>query len=254
MRIFDIFEDESIIDLKSLKDDEIRTYANGMAKVVYQNSHGVIDIASVRVPQKYRRKGAARKALGEFLAATDAAGLTVKLIASSLDKKTHTWKLVRFYESLGFKITGERANALGDPWMQRDPKKKMNESSDSHKPALKKLDVLPIIDSRDMDGAKTPLKVVPYNKTAASYNDEEAIRNAPYKEFNTNDLVTEQDWISKKKVANLITNRRPDSHPAVVMNTSQGLLIYRGNHRAVAAHLVGDKFKAKYIDALNDAS
>ena len=73
----------------------------------------------MRTPQAKRGKGSARAALSQFLQEADARGLSVKLQASALDKKTSTAKLVKFYQSLGFKPTGRTINALGEPEMLR---------------------------------------------------------------------------------------------------------------------------------------
>jgi predicted GNAT family acetyltransferase len=80
-----------------------------------------LKIYSVRTPQAKRGKGSARKAMEQFLQQADREGKTVYLDASALDKKTSTAKLVKFYESLGFVLTGKRANALGEPEMKREP-------------------------------------------------------------------------------------------------------------------------------------
>lgn len=79
---------------------------------------GAFDIASLRVPPKVQGQGLARDAMKSFLAATDAAEKDVKLLASPLTKATKLAQLVRFYESLGFKVTG-RGNPAGDPVMIR---------------------------------------------------------------------------------------------------------------------------------------
>lgn len=79
----------------------------------------VVKISSVRTPVAKRRSGEARRALQEVLRQSDAAGLPVALDASPLDHRTRLDKLVSFYESLGFTVTGERVNRLGDPRMTR---------------------------------------------------------------------------------------------------------------------------------------
>ena len=77
-----------------------------------------LELFSLRTPVSARKQGAAKAAMLAFLDKTDAAGITVKLLASPLDKKTRLDKLVAFYQSLGFKITG-RGNAAGEPNMER---------------------------------------------------------------------------------------------------------------------------------------
>jgi hypothetical protein len=80
-----------------------------------------VSISSLRTPQRKRGLGSARSAMVEFLNETDAAGLSVGLLASPLDKTTKPSRLVNFYETLGFEKTG-RSNAAGDPYMIRRPK------------------------------------------------------------------------------------------------------------------------------------
>lgn len=81
-----------------------------------------VGLASVRTPAAKRGAGSARAALLQFLAATDAAGLPVTLIASPLDRSTQVDKLVSFYRSLGFLLSGQRGNPAGDPVMERPPR------------------------------------------------------------------------------------------------------------------------------------
>ena len=80
------------------------------------------ELISVRTPTSKRGQGGGRAAISAFLAETDARGMTVKLAASPLDKKTRLGPLVAFYESLGFNRTGRNINMAGDPEMLREPK------------------------------------------------------------------------------------------------------------------------------------
>lgn len=91
---------------------------------------GTAEVISVRTPQAKRGGGSARRALEIFLAEADKRGVSVKLQASPLDKKTHLDKLVRFYQSLGFELTGRKINAVGDPEMVR-PAKELNQTATS---------------------------------------------------------------------------------------------------------------------------
>lgn len=77
------------------------------------------EIISVRTPANKRKAGSARAALEAFIKQADEAGMTLKLGASPLDKKTHLGKLVRFYQSLGFELTGRTINAAGEPELVR---------------------------------------------------------------------------------------------------------------------------------------
>lgn len=81
------------------------------------------ELISVRTPTSKRGQGGGRAAISAFLAETDARGMTVKLAASPLDKKTRLGPLVAFYESLGFNKTGRNINMAGDPEMLREPQK-----------------------------------------------------------------------------------------------------------------------------------
>ncbi len=106
----------------------------GDATVQYQMaSNGNIELSSVRVPTKNRGKGEARRAVQELLAEADRRGLGVQLIASPLDSKTKLGKLVDFYKSLGFEVSG-RGNPAGDPKMVRPKSEKAKVPSDDQLP------------------------------------------------------------------------------------------------------------------------
>lgn len=104
-----------------LKGSSIRTEKIGSTTIDYGVGKGTAEIISVRTPVAKRGEGSARAALAEFLREADELGLQVKLQASALDKKTSTAKLVAFYKSLGFELTGVKINAVGDPEMIRPP-------------------------------------------------------------------------------------------------------------------------------------
>jgi hypothetical protein len=80
-----------------------------------------VDVYSIRTPVKSRRKGSARGAMVAFLEEADRRGLAVTLLASPLDKATSLPRLVQFYQSLGFVLTGRSGNAAGHPLMRREP-------------------------------------------------------------------------------------------------------------------------------------
>jgi len=102
----------------------------GDSTIVYEvkPNDNIVEIQSIRTPQSKRGKGSARKATELFLKQTDANGFTTKLYASGLDKKTNDAKLIRFYESLGFKATGRTINAYGSPEMIRYAPKTISEA------------------------------------------------------------------------------------------------------------------------------
>ena len=79
------------------------------------------EIISVRTPAAKRKAGAARRALEAFIREADQQGLALTLGASPLDRKTHLGKLVKFYQSLGFELTGRTINTAGEPAMARAP-------------------------------------------------------------------------------------------------------------------------------------
>lgn len=85
---------------------------------VYLDVPNHIELQSLRTPATKRGTGSARAAMVEFLKQTDKAGLDVKLLASPLDRKTRIDKLVAFYASFGFEVTG-RGNMAGEPNMLR---------------------------------------------------------------------------------------------------------------------------------------
>ena len=105
---------------RGLRGDFSRETKIGDTTIIYGvGSNGTAEIISVRTPQAKRGAGSARRALEAFLAEADQRGLQIKLQASPLDKKTSLAKLVQFYQSLGFELTGRKINAAGDPEMVR---------------------------------------------------------------------------------------------------------------------------------------
>lgn len=91
--------------------------------IIYEvPEHGNVDLVSLRTPTRIRGNGSARVAMAAFLSATDKHGLTVELGASPLDARTKLSRLVQFYQSMGFELTGEHINMAGDPLMIRHPK------------------------------------------------------------------------------------------------------------------------------------
>lgn len=97
----------------------------GDTRIIYGISSDATsgEIISVRTPAAKRKAGSARAALTTFIQAADEAGIILKLGASPLDRKTHLGKLVHFYQSLGFELTGRKINSAGEPELVRHPKK-----------------------------------------------------------------------------------------------------------------------------------
>lgn len=78
-----------------------------------------VEIISLRTPVRHRNKGSARKAMSMLLGEIDRHGMAATLAASSLDRRTRQHRLVSFYQSLGFELTGTSINMAGDPVMHR---------------------------------------------------------------------------------------------------------------------------------------
>jgi hypothetical protein len=83
-----------------------RRIKTGDTTLTYAVGEDGAKIILVRTPKDKRGQGGARKAMQEFLAATDAAGLPVTLTVAEQDATTDAGKLRGFYESLGF-VAGE---------------------------------------------------------------------------------------------------------------------------------------------------
>jgi N-acetylglutamate synthase-like GNAT family acetyltransferase len=90
------------------------------ARLLYQVSGDLIDLASLRVSGKKRNQGLALAAMKALVAEADARKLRIKLLASPLDKRTNLNRLGNFYLNLGFRIIG-RGNPLGHAIMERLP-------------------------------------------------------------------------------------------------------------------------------------
>lgn len=102
-------------------DGRVKTTKIGNTTLVYSSHESYVKLQSVRTPVAHRGTGSARSALDTFLKETDALDLPVFLDASPLDRKTGLSGLVKFYQSLGFQLTGKKVNAMGDPEMKRKP-------------------------------------------------------------------------------------------------------------------------------------
>ncbi len=76
-------------------------------------------LQSLRTKASEKKKGYARAAMIEFLNLADKTGMDIDLGASPLTRDTNLGKLVSFYQSLGFELTGSKINPAGDPQMIR---------------------------------------------------------------------------------------------------------------------------------------
>lgn len=103
--------------------EEYGSLKHGNTTIGYQNKDDHVELYSIRTPAKHRGKGSAHEAMKKFTEKLDSEGKKSRLVASPLDKKTKTGKLVSFYRKHGYELTGETGNAAGDPWMERKPKK-----------------------------------------------------------------------------------------------------------------------------------
>ena len=74
--------------------DTTLLYSVVVVEVVRLHSIRAVRLHSLRTPRRKRRKESARRAMETFLAATDEAGLPVRLSASPLDKATSFRRLV----------------------------------------------------------------------------------------------------------------------------------------------------------------
>ena len=79
----------------------------------------MVELVSLRVPQKYRRQGFAKAILSEFTQWLDKEGLQSTLAASPLDKKTNPDKLESMYSEFGYSPTGNYINPARDKEMGR---------------------------------------------------------------------------------------------------------------------------------------
>lgn len=97
------------------------TVKKGNSTALYAVHKHHIELHSVRTPVKHRGKGDAHQAVKHVTDHADRENKPVKLLASPLDKKTRTHKLVGFYKKHGFNTTGQIGNVAGDPKMERKP-------------------------------------------------------------------------------------------------------------------------------------
>ena len=91
----------------------------GKSTGIIQNAPNHIEIASIRTPTAHRGQGGAHAVMKHIVDYANSVNKPARLVASPLDKKTRTDKLVSFYQKYGFEPTGEKANQVGDPWMER---------------------------------------------------------------------------------------------------------------------------------------
>lgn len=99
-----------------------RTLVLNGATLIYEVTATGAEAISLRVSAKAKGTGAARAILARFCHEADLMSLPISLGASPLNKKTQLGRLVRFYQSLGFVLTGRTINAAGEPLMIREPR------------------------------------------------------------------------------------------------------------------------------------
>lgn len=99
--------------------NQLRDYQLGDTRISLDARSDHIVLSSVRTPQAKRGKGSARAALQALVAQADREGVTLAGGASPLDGRTRLGPLVRFYQSLGFQLTGRAINPAGDPELVR---------------------------------------------------------------------------------------------------------------------------------------
>lgn len=93
----------------------------GHATAITTHREGKWELHSLRVPAAHRKQGHAHKMMHALTEHADRHGLTMKLLSSPLDKKTHPQKLYEFYRKHGFRETGVRVGGM--PMMERKPQK-----------------------------------------------------------------------------------------------------------------------------------
>lgn len=98
---------------------KIQNIKVGKSTGVYREQPDHFEISSIRTPVAHRGQGGAHAVIKDILKMADDAEKPTRLIASPLDKKTSSDKLINFYRKYGFELTGEKANSFGDPWMER---------------------------------------------------------------------------------------------------------------------------------------
>jgi GNAT superfamily N-acetyltransferase len=113
MRYYEICNEDDL-------DQSFKELKVGKATLQYRFlKSNMIELASVRVPQKYRGQGLAKAALQQLCDLADQHTAAIELAASPLDKKTATNGLIALYSKFGFVKTGRTINVIGDPYMIR---------------------------------------------------------------------------------------------------------------------------------------
>lgn len=79
----------------------------------------LLDLAVLKVPASRRNQGCATRAMEYLCMQADELGLSMKLAACPLDRRTRPGQLVSFYRRFGFEPTGRSINAVGSPEMVR---------------------------------------------------------------------------------------------------------------------------------------
>lgn len=113
-------EDFSVVEALDLSTG-VHHFVRGPSTIAYSvwEADGSILLQSLRTKTTEKKKGYARAAMVQFLELADKTGLDVDLGASPLTKDVHLGRLVAFYQSLGFELTGHSINPAGDPQMVR---------------------------------------------------------------------------------------------------------------------------------------
>lgn len=76
-------------------------------------------VVSLRTDLKSLGSGSARRAMEQLCTAADQTGFELSIWASPLNKRTNLARLIRFYKSLGFRLTGKIINQAGEPELIR---------------------------------------------------------------------------------------------------------------------------------------
>lgn len=105
---------ENVTKMQILKTDN--------ATIYYGINNDVLELYSLRVSSKNRNKGYAKEIMTMLCNIADDKNLTIIVGVSPLDHKTKLDKLVSFYKTFNFALTGKSINVLGHPEMIRFPK------------------------------------------------------------------------------------------------------------------------------------
>lgn len=111
---------EIITRLQAGEGDTYPEIMDGGVTIMLSMKGMALHIVSIATAVKSRRQGKARLAMERLLSAADVSGIEeIKIYASPLNKATNRFRLIKFYESLGFQFEGRYINPAFDPELVR---------------------------------------------------------------------------------------------------------------------------------------